>query len=74
MESSYFILTTANVVDGHFTAAVEDSGTERTNDDGTKTLLEVIDFDAADTEHAFYGETPCTHVEILSLLTAAEWQ
>lgn len=72
--TTYFVLTTASVDQTHYDNALELSSTCRKNNDETKTILETYNFDASDTEGAFYGDTPYTYEEILSEITNAEWQ
>ncbi len=72
--SKYFILTTSAVTGSHFDEAIGISGDERKNNDGLKTVLEVINFDPADVGSAFNGETAYSHEDILIEMNAAEWQ
>ncbi len=74
MLDTYFILTTSSITEAQKDGCVGDFETQRQNNDTTKTVLEVCNFNANDTEGAFYGKTPYTRDEAVIALDTAEWQ
>ncbi len=74
MIDTYFILTTSGITEAQYDESTGTEATSRKNNDGTKTILEVSNWNSADTESAFFGLSSLTHQEAVFEMEKAEWQ